>query len=359
MCERTACALEPNTYYETINKNLGSKSIQTWNQKENYSPGFNLGPTSNLPVVYMIKDQNQEVLELHTMRWGLIPSFYKEINNSMPMHKARGETVSEKGMFNRLLSSRRCICMVDGFYEWKRVKKQKQPYFVKNKDGKPIFLAGIYDIWNSHDNEMIYSFTIITVESPEKYSSMLHHRIPIILETEESKEIWLNFEKYSKEKALELIKPIDISLLDFYPVSDYVNKTTNEGEKCIKKIDPSSKKGPIDRFFKPKVKKEETIEIEKETKKDVKKEIIEKKEEISIPTKIKIENSLIIESQESELNSQDLEFIENIEKQKEEKPLTIDLIQEEEEENEWDLKRKQRSGEDHEWIEFKKIKFNH
>eukprot|EP01080_Neovahlkampfia_damariscottae_P008427 gene8427-252_t len=312
MCERTACALEPTEYYQTISNNLGSKSIQKWNKQENYTPGYNFGPTSNLPVVFMVKNQSmemkEEIFELQTMRWGLVPSFFKSINNSIPMHKARGETVAEKGMFNRLLSSRRCICMVDGFYEWKRDKKKKQPYFVKCKDGKPIFLAGIYDTWNSHDEEVIYSFTIITIESPEKYSSSLHHRIPIILESDESKDIWLNVEKYTKEEAMCLIKPIDTEILELYPVSDYVNKTGNEGIKCIKKIDPT-KKGPLDKFFTVKTKKKQEIKSEEE-KKEENSKIEEKSKEC--------DKKLKMESQD-ELNSQDLEFIENLEMKKEDK----------------------------------------
>ena len=38
------------------------------------------------------------------------------------MFNARSETVPEKSVFNRLLSSKRCIILLNGFYEWAQVR---------------------------------------------------------------------------------------------------------------------------------------------------------------------------------------------------------------------------------------------
>jgi putative SOS response-associated peptidase YedK len=40
---------------------------------------------------------------------------------------ARSETVQEKSVFSRLLSSQRCIFMCEGFYEWKKVGTFHRP----------------------------------------------------------------------------------------------------------------------------------------------------------------------------------------------------------------------------------------
>ena len=37
------------------------------------------------------------------------------------MFNARSETVAEKSVFSRLLSSKRCIVLMNGFYEWAQV----------------------------------------------------------------------------------------------------------------------------------------------------------------------------------------------------------------------------------------------
>ena len=39
---------------------------------------------------------------------------------SLMQFNARSETVQEKSVFSRLLSSQRCIFMCEGFYEWKK-----------------------------------------------------------------------------------------------------------------------------------------------------------------------------------------------------------------------------------------------
>lgn len=38
------------------------------------------------------------------------------------MFNARSETVAEKSVFSRLLGSKRCIVLLNGFYEWAQVK---------------------------------------------------------------------------------------------------------------------------------------------------------------------------------------------------------------------------------------------
>ena len=40
---------------------------------------------------------------------------------------------------------RRCIVLVDGFFEWKAIKgqKAKQPYAIAMKDGSPLGLGGL------------------------------------------------------------------------------------------------------------------------------------------------------------------------------------------------------------------------
>lgn len=69
-------------------------------------------------------------------------------------------------MWKRLIDVKRCVVCVEGFYEWingskpelamvpllkKRVSEDgsKTPHFVKRIDGKPLYLAGLYDIWES------------------------------------------------------------------------------------------------------------------------------------------------------------------------------------------------------------------
>ena len=61
--------------------------------------------------------------ELQTMTWGLVPSWTKkeERLDFFRMFNARCETVPEKTVFSRLLGSKRCVVLLNGFFEWAQV----------------------------------------------------------------------------------------------------------------------------------------------------------------------------------------------------------------------------------------------
>lgn len=75
------------------------------------------------------------------MKWGLVPSYTKRDvkPDYFRMFNARSETVAEKSAFRRLVNSKRCVVMLDGFYEWaKDSKGEKQPYFIHFQDKRPM-----------------------------------------------------------------------------------------------------------------------------------------------------------------------------------------------------------------------------
>ena len=61
--------------------------------------------------------------ELQTMTWGLVPSWTKKEDklDFFRMFNARSETVPEKTVFSRLLGTKRCVVLLNGFYEWAQV----------------------------------------------------------------------------------------------------------------------------------------------------------------------------------------------------------------------------------------------
>jgi putative SOS response-associated peptidase YedK len=56
-----------------------------------------------------------------------------------------------------LRKRRRCLVIVDRFFEWQRRDKAKQPFFVRRDDGRPFALAGIWDRSTAPDGEPIDS----------------------------------------------------------------------------------------------------------------------------------------------------------------------------------------------------------
>ena len=112
---------------------------------EEIAPGlaasWNVAPTHNAAVIVSGKDG----LCLQPMRWGLVPSWAKDPPLGSKLINARSETLSEKPAFRQALKYRRCIVPINGFYEWQRQGRGKQPYFVASADGKPLPVAGLWE----------------------------------------------------------------------------------------------------------------------------------------------------------------------------------------------------------------------
>jgi hypothetical protein len=112
---------------------------------EDWSPRYNIAPTQPIPVIR--QNPEEPVRELSLVRWGLIPSWAKDSSVAAKMINARSETASTKPAFRDALKSRRCLIPADGFYEWARTGKGKQPYCFEVGEGELFAFAGIWDRW--------------------------------------------------------------------------------------------------------------------------------------------------------------------------------------------------------------------
>jgi len=78
-------------------------------------------------------------------------------------------------MFASSFSSRHCLVLADGYYEWRRVGKYKQLYRITLKTGEPFAMAGIYarEPTESETPEMNpVNFAILTTKANEVVSRM-------------------------------------------------------------------------------------------------------------------------------------------------------------------------------------------
>jgi len=66
--------------------------------------------------------------QLSPMRWGPLSSWSKDLCTAASMINARAETAATKPAFRDAMKSRRCWIPADGFCEWSRTGKAKQPY---------------------------------------------------------------------------------------------------------------------------------------------------------------------------------------------------------------------------------------
>jgi putative SOS response-associated peptidase YedK len=81
-----------------------------------------------------------------------------------PLLNARTDGM-RKGQFRKHLGTQRCIIPAEGFYVW-RDEGGKQPYYFSRKDGKPLMLAGIWQI-AEYKGDKRTAFAILTEEPNE------------------------------------------------------------------------------------------------------------------------------------------------------------------------------------------------
>ena len=147
------------------------------------------------------------------------------------MINARAETVAEKPAYRAAFRRRRCLVPADGFYEWQRTGKRKQPYFIRMRDDRPFALAGLWEAWEGPDHSSVESCTLLTTE-PNELLRPIHNRMPVILPADDYGP-WLDREVQGPEQIAPLLRPYPSEQMTADPVSIFVNSPANDGPKCI------------------------------------------------------------------------------------------------------------------------------
>jgi len=205
---------------------LESFGMPTWPARD---PRFNIAPTQSLDVV-----KYDDGPTLDTMSWGV--SMKIKGKKGQPIAKrvpnARDDKVWSSYLWRYLIPKQRVLIPVNGFYEWKREnKKLVQAYYITPANGAAMFFAGIYKL--PKDNIGKTEVTIITTAANEAMSQM-HNRMPVILSSQNEAIAWI--QEADKDSLTELMQPASNDALVFTPVSNYVNKSSNEGPECTASV---------------------------------------------------------------------------------------------------------------------------
>ena len=199
---------------------------------------YNIAPTQLAPVILQPGDGSGRILD--AFRWGLIPSWAKDMTIGSRLLNARAETAGEKPSFRSALSRRRCLIPCDGYYEWRTQGKAKQPLYYHLKEGGLFALAGLWETWKSPEGLPLRSFTILTTE-PNALAAEAHDRMPVIL-TPDQEALWLDPAITDPALLQPLYAPYPEGLMDVYPVSSRVNKPFDDDpgliEPLVTNIDP-------------------------------------------------------------------------------------------------------------------------
>ncbi|CAI5706802.1 unnamed protein product [Peronospora farinosa] len=254
MCGRSRCTLTREQVVQ-----VAGVAPEDFVDGDKYNPVENMGPGRYGPVLLQhggakVESERSEKTRLQAMRWGMVPSFAKA--NAKPDHfrmfNARSENLRERPAFKRVLESKRCVVMCEGYYEWQQVgKREKQPFYFY-REGSVMKFAGLYDHWKSEAGELMYSYTMLTTAiAPEL--KWLHTRMPVIL-SDIGVDRWLSGAKF--EDLKDLLTSYRSNDLKWHAVDKRVGLMQFQSEDCAKKVNIKHA-GDIRQFFGVKTEKQD------------------------------------------------------------------------------------------------------
>jgi putative SOS response-associated peptidase YedK len=176
-----------------------------------YKPVYHSSAFS-IPYHPVISNEGSNLIQF--FQWGLIPSWIKDESAAnrirLKTFNSRAETVFVKPSFRYSIRKKRCLVLVDGFYEWRHENKKTYPYYITLTDRTAFSLAGIWDTWmNDTTGAVKNTFSIVTTTA-NSLLEKIHNtrkRMPVILKREDEKR-WLN-EDVSMDELGSMLKPFD------------------------------------------------------------------------------------------------------------------------------------------------------
>jgi putative SOS response-associated peptidase YedK len=208
MCGRFVLAVDPNQLALEFNL-IGDTNVP---------PNYNVAPTQSVAII-----SNESPSRLTFARWGLMPSWAKDLSMSAKMINARSETVDEKPAFRAAFKRRRCLIPASGFYEWQtRDDGKKYPMYIHPSDAEMFGFAGLWEVWHSPEGDELRTCTILTTAAND-YMRAIHERMPVILPREQYAD-WLAPGDVPAGALKPLLRGYDPGRMTAHEVSKAVNR---------------------------------------------------------------------------------------------------------------------------------------
>ena len=189
-------------------------------------PSYNIAPTQMALAV-----TNGDGRHAFRMRWGLVPSWARNLSSGRPMINARAETVAERPAFRSAFRRRRCLVIADGYYEWQAAGSSRTPFRIAMESGEPFAFAGLWETWRNPEGETVTSCAIITTEATEALSP-IHDRMPVIL-PRDLEDLWLDHGVEDPGLLSGILAPYAGGGLEAYRVPTLVNSVRNNGPELV------------------------------------------------------------------------------------------------------------------------------
>ena len=197
---------------------------------EDFPPRYNIAPTQ--PILSILASEtpppgsNRPNRIGILVRWGFVPSWVKQFEDWPLVFNIRSETAAQKNSFRAALAHRRALIPASGFYEWRRVGKNKtQPYWIRPRNGGLVAFAALVETWSSPDGSEIDTAGLLTTTANSQLR-FIHARMPVVVHPEDF-ERWLNCKNYLAKEVQDIMQPVPDDYFEAIPISDKVNKVAN------------------------------------------------------------------------------------------------------------------------------------
>ncbi len=196
---------------------------------EEYEPYFHVSGFSHPEMPVIASDKPEHVVRAV---WGFIPHWIKDEKKAAETMNitlnAKSETVFTTPMYRDAAPNRRCLVMVNGFFEWKwddpnKKTSEKRPHFIYMPDRKPFALGGIYNDWRG-----TRTMSIITTQANELMAD-IHNtkkRMPLIM-PEEMWDLWLNKET-PRDEVEHIMLPFPEGALQVHEISKLITDRSQD-----------------------------------------------------------------------------------------------------------------------------------
>ena len=222
MCGRSSLAADD----ATLADHLATVGVR---EKVEWRPRWNIAPTQDQLVV-SVRDGARRAA---ATRWGLVPSWAKDVEIGNGLINCRSETITEKPAFRDAFRKRRALVVVDGFYAWRvNADGSKSPMRFQRRDRAPFTFAGLWETWTRGEAPLV-TCSIVTT-TPNALMQPIHHRMPVILDGD-ARDAWLTTDA-SPDELRGLLAPRDDEAFEAFEVSAMVNSPRNDRPECAEPV---------------------------------------------------------------------------------------------------------------------------
>lgn len=191
---------------------------------------YNATLTTRLPAI----TKRKGTIALEPLAFGTLLPPKAPGDQPLLLANARAETLLARNAFKDAVQHRRCLVPADGFYEWEKQGKARQPHYFQRRDGETFFFAGL---WRAETTISPPAFVIVTT-SPNRLLAPIHDRMPVILGDDTTASEWLGEEPLAPGRLDALCAPFPADAMQSHPVNPRMNSARYENPDCIEPFTP-------------------------------------------------------------------------------------------------------------------------